>query len=223
MIKRVWLAIATIATVITAIGGLIIFLNEHDWFFDLFEKVDKPHIKEEFLDNRNGWFLEETDCHVVKILNKKLYVTSNPKGVCNAGYTSTWSSKISLEDFYPKYEINVTCNLISGSKEVPYGFILSDKDYTEFYRICYYPNGTTNLYYAKGDSIIESTNIQDSKSKKGEVKLTLLISGSSYKYYINKELIEQGNFRFYNFSKIRLLASSTQTVEFEKVEITLSD
>jgi len=212
--------IASIATVITAIGGLIIFLNEHDWFSDLFEKVDKPHFKEEFLDNRNDWLLEETDCHIYKILNKKLYVTSNQKGTCNIGWTNTWSNKISLKYFYPKYEINVTCDLISGNKDVPYGFILLNKD--EFYKINYYSNGTTNLDYFKEMSIIESTSIQDSKSK-SKVKLSLLISGSSYKYYVNKKFIEQGDFRFYDFSSIRLFASSTQTVEFEKVEITFSD
>jgi hypothetical protein len=219
--------ITAIATLITALGGLIVILNTNGCFKEKVATLENGKkadslsnsFIEEFDNNANEWYLDKKDYAEIRILNGKLYITCNPNGLYNVGRTSTWS-KLSLDRFFPKYTIDVYCNLISEKEEGPYGFILTNESYDEYYQINYFAKGYGNLIYVKGDSILDHTNSLGVGSQKNDVKLTLKVSGNSYKYYIDNNLIHQGDFRFFDFYTIRLFASSTQTVEFNRLEVT---
>ena len=124
-------------------------------------------IIEKFSNNNNGWYLDETKDHKINIIDEKLIISCK-----SSGRTSTYS-EIDLNPFFPKYSLEVECEYVSGEKGKPFGIILTDEQYKNYYQFNYDGLGYGNVLYVSKDSIRIKTDKLGFKSNKDVVKLSI--------------------------------------------------
>jgi hypothetical protein len=173
----------------------------------------------ETFDTDTEWMTYENNHSSIKVKDNKLIVQCKDDPNDNSYGVVFATSRFLMYNCPSKYTIYMTCELINGDFNKPFGLILTDtgeRSYIKFQIL--------KEKYGKVSIVFNNTNQEVSTSGEVEAntriyKIKLEVKGNVYTYFLNNKKIHTDNFGGFTPYYFGAFVYRTQIAEFSDVEI----